>query len=170
MIEEAYLPYFITEKLYIIKEDVQKLKSEHVPVSKNESAPVMKAPTKAEPAAPAIPKVTKPTPKIHELAVWTPPLTVADRELVGKILTAIGKDIQSAHLMEGIMSFDTHFKDLICFGYDKELEVKLKQPIKLHEPLKVGEQRIIVTLTPETLHSDPASKKALWGALQKTYK
>lgn len=167
MTEDQHLPLFITEPIYLVDEgesEAQPAKDVAAPeVPKANEEPSEK---KTVTPTPTIPKIT---PKTHELAIWTPPLTSADKELLVKILLAIKKDFNAAHLMEGINSYDPHYKDLLCFGYHKELELKIGSSIAPFEPVTLKSQRVLVSVSPADLATDPAQKKRLWEALQKMF-
>ncbi|RED95612.1 hypothetical protein [Marinoscillum furvescens] len=172
MTEDQHLPLFITEPIYLVDEGAhtEEQSPAATPPSKNEEpakAPVPATPKedKATPT-PTIPKIA---PKTHELAIWTPPLTSTDKELLVKILLAIKKDFNAAHLMEGINSYDPHYKQLLCFGYHKELELKLGESIATYTPVETKGHRILVSVSPADLAADPAQKKRLWEALQKMF-
>ncbi|MEQ8470803.1 MAG: hypothetical protein RIC35_06435 [Marinoscillum sp.] len=173
MIEDSYLPFFITEELYIVEQgdSVQTTQPASIQSTSIAEDPV---PQKAEEpketlSTPSIP-ISKPTPpKVHELAIWTPPLTSNDRELLVKILGAIKKDFNQAHLMEGINNYSPHYKKLLCFGYNKELELKLGNEMTLYIPTDHASQQILCSVAPAELHSDASQKKRLWEALQKMF-
>lgn len=168
--ENNYLPLFITEELYLVKGDELTMKAQETP---SESTPVQEPTAQTQPKddkpAIATPKITTPKkeePAPHELAIWCPPLTKEDRELLSKILLAIKKDFNKAFLMEGIASYQSNYQTLICFGYHQELEFKTGQTLSPYTPLELSGQRMLASASPSDLHGDPAQKKRLWEALQ----
>lgn len=175
MTEDNYLRYFITEDIFIVKNDNNEPEVQD-PADEKPSAPAQEAPVlqqKVEEPAPPVVTPTTPKPEapasIHELAIWTPPLTSTDRELLVKILGAIKKDFNKAHLMEGINSYSPHYKTLLCFGYDKELELKLGTNLALYVPTDHASQQILCSVSPADLQADATQKKHLWEALQKMF-
>lgn len=178
MIEDQFLPYFINEPIYLIgeQEAAEPEVTAQAPEEKaQEAAPVV---PEAQAIAPspkiptATPDVTTPAPsapEVHELAIWAPPLTTEDRELLVKILAAIKQDFSKAKLMEGIAAYEPHYKRLLCFGYLKELELKLGEPVAMYEPGKIAAREVLVSVAPEALHSDRNAKGRLWTALQKMF-
>lgn len=161
MIDDQFLPYFITEEIYSVKESP-------TPTKTPETAP-------SEPTAEAvIPLQTTeiappPEEKVHELAIWTPPLTAADKVLVSNILKAIDKDLPSAYLMEGINSYKPQFKTLLCFGYQKELELKSGKSVPLYTPVTIDQRTFLTAASPADLQEDKKQKALLWEALQKLF-
>ncbi len=192
MIEDSHLPFFITEELYVLDDQTsvyEKAKEEAAPelVEKKEETP---SPIKTDQVAKAeevsqvneptaaiakkvqgIPTLPEPTPIVDNvpLAIWTPPLMKEDELLLQNILKAINQDFSKAKLMSGISAYAPNYEKLICFGYQKELELKIGKPIPLYVGTKVGDQVILVSSAPETLHSDKSQKMQLWEALQKMF-
>lgn len=160
MIEDHYLPFFITEQVYLLKEPVplESVPKESVIENVEKPTEIVQEP---------IPTI--PTPKIYDLAIWTPPLTKADRELLTKILKAIKKDFNLAFLMEGINSYQPHYRELLCFGYQKELELKLGSLAELYQPTNISDKKVLVSMAPADLQSDKNEKALLWEALQKMF-
>lgn len=160
MIDDSYLTFFITEDLYLVKEPVLEKSAPAAPVAVS------------KPAAPAIPVIAAPAPPaatVHDLAIWAPALSPADRELLTNILKAIKKDFSKAFLMEGTDSYKPHYRDLICFGYARELSSKLGSAVSVYQPVKLSEKRILLSVTPAELHADKKQKALLWEALQKMF-
>ncbi len=96
----------------------------------------------------------------------SPPLTARDKELLVKILAAINEDFEKANLMEGINAYEPHYHKLLCFGYQKELELKLENAVASYQPTKVSDRQILVSAAPADLHADKNEKGRLWTALQ----
>ena len=166
--DNDYLPLFITEDVFIVKETQQ---SGNAP-AKDVQTPASTDSKAEEPIVKPIPPAPKPKQeeqKIHELAIWTPPLTNEDKTLLTKILQAIKEDFHSAHVMEGISSYSPHYQKLLCFGYQKELELKIGQSLSLYQPSDHASQQILVSVAPSELHGDATQKKRLWEALQKMF-
>ncbi|MEQ9307023.1 MAG: hypothetical protein RJQ14_24125 [Marinoscillum sp.] len=174
MIEDDFLPFFINEDIFIVDDGTSTISLEK---PKNETTqpptPIKETSQVKEPdeaiVTPTIPKPTPSPATTHELAIWTPPLTSDDRDLLVKILAAIKKDFAKAHLMEGINSYSVHYKKLLCFGYDKELELKLGQSLERYAPTLHASQQVLCSVSPAELHADPSQKKRLWEALQKMF-
>lgn len=170
--EHNYLPLFITEEIYLIKGDevtTSQATSAYTANTPNQE-PAQVVSKVEEPApTPKLPTPEKEPEVIHELAIWCPPLTKEDRELLSKILMAIKKDLNKAHLMEGIGSYAPHYKTLLCFGYQKELELKIGESVAPYSPTEKSGNKILVSASPSDLHGDPAQKKRLWEALQKMF-
>jgi len=164
MIEDEYLPYFITEDIYLVAGDHPQPTAN--PEEATVTEPKVAAEVKPEPVAPEIPKVA---PKIHELAIWTPPLTAPDKELLVKILAAIKEDFSKAHLMQGINAYEPHYKKLLCFGYQKELELKLGSSASLYQPTEIYGRKVLVSVAPADLQINQKQKALLWEALQKMF-
>ena len=174
--EHNYLPLFITEEVYLIKgdsiptEEPQEVIQEQ-PVSKKETPPA--APTKVEePSVVPTPKISIPkkeTPVMHEMAIWCPPLSPADKDLLTKILQAIKKDINQANIMEGLEAYSPYHKNLLCFGYQNELNAKAGTSIEMYTPTQFPGKKVLTAVAPGELHSDPAQKKRLWEALQRMF-
>jgi len=169
MIDEDHLPFFITEDIYIVAGDelAESPKEEAAAPKPEPAKPLVNEPPKVY--NPPVAETPKVTPKIHELAIWTPPLTAADKELLVKILAAIKKDFNAAHLMQGINTYEPHYKTLLCFGYQKELELKIGKSVLFYDPTVVGEKKILISVAPADLHADASQKKRLWEALQKMF-
>lgn len=165
MIDEDHLPYFITEDIYLVKETSNEPAEK--PSNSTANPSVVNEPVEPVVAAPTSPPA--PEPAIHELAIWSPPLTAADKELLVKILAAIKKDFHQAYLMQGINAYEPHYKKLLCFGYQKELYLKLSKSVSFYEPTEISGREILVSVSPAELHSDPAQKKRLWEALQQMF-
>ena len=172
--EHNYLPLFITEEVYILKEDsVTEEKPQEVvqeqPIAKSEEPTSTKV---EEPAVTPTPKITIPkkeTPVMHEMAIWCPPLSPEDKDLLTKILKAIKKDINQANIMEGIEAYSPYHKNLLCFGYQDELIAKAGSAIEMYTPTQFSGKKVLTSVAPGELHSDPAQKKRLWEALQKMF-
>ncbi len=166
-IDEDHLPFFITEEIYLVNETETLEEDKQEQNEPEAEAAVAKEP---EPTY-ASPVTEQPTeiPKTHELAIWSPPLTAQDKELLVKILAAIKKDFNAAHLMQGINGYEPHFKTLLCFGYQKELEMKIGKSVLMYDPTEIADKDILVSVAPADLHGDPAQKKRLWEALQKMF-
>lgn len=165
MIEDQFLNLFITEEIFQLPEQEQEQKTisaAPAPATHN-SAPATEA---AKP--PTVPQ-PEPTPPTHALAIWTPPLTTKDRELITKILLAVNEDIRKAFLMEGIGAYQPHFEKLICFGYKKELELKLSASLDLYKPSDLAGKKVLISAEPDTLHSSREDKAKLWSALQEMF-
>jgi hypothetical protein len=167
MIDEDHLPFFITEDIYIVAED--EVATDAGTTEAIQEQPKSTAPEPQPKQQPPVPEIPKVTPKIHELAIWSPPLTAQDKDLLVKILAAIKKDFNAAHLMQGINAYEPHFKTLLCFGYQKELEMKTGKSVLMYDPTTISEKQILVSVAPADLHNDPAQKKRLWEALQKMF-
>jgi|GEM_PF-1827603 len=172
--EDEYLPFFITEDLYLL--------DEIIPESVKETPPAPVVEEKVEtPAAVVEEKVETPAtvveepptaivpPTVHDLAIWSPPLTAQDKELLVKILAAINEDFEMANLMEGINAYEPHYHKLLCFGYQKELELKLGTAVASYQPTKVSDRQILVSAAPADLHADKNEKGRLWTALQEMF-
>ncbi len=166
--DDNYLPLFITEPIYIVDEPTVSATDEKTALE-SEDHSVSKVEEPAPQPMVSVPEPKQEEPKTHELAIWTPPLTSQDKELLIKILQAIKKDFHTAHIMEEIASYSPHYKNLLCFGYGKELELKVGQQIPLFEPTHHASQHILTSVAPADLHGDPAQKKRLWEALQKMF-
>lgn len=157
MIEDNYLPLFINDELFILKD------AQTVSIKDKPEGPM---------AEPKVPESIVEEPKeelklvVHELSIWTPPLTVADKELLINILKAIKKDFHNAKLMEGIDSYESSYKQLLCFGYQKELQSKLSCNLPSYQPTAVGDKTILISVAPAELHTDKAEKGNLWKSLQ----
>ena len=163
--EDQYLPFFITEDLYLLDEIIPEAVKETPP------APVVeeKAEKKQETSVVEEPPAAIAPPTVHELAIWSPPLTAEDKELLVKILAAIKEDFKKAKLMEGINAYEPHYHKLLCFGYQKELELKLGASVPFYEPTKVSDRQILVSVAPAELHTDKNEKGRLWTALQEMF-
>lgn len=155
MIEDQYLSFFITEQLYLLKE--------LAPVQ------VLAASSKvtADLSEVKEPEPEKITPEVAELAVWTSQLTSSDKGLLANILKAMDRDPGSINIMEGINAYTPHYKSLLCFGYQKELELKTGQPGLLYEPYLASGKTHLISATLAELESDKAQKMLLWNALKK---
>lgn len=156
MIEDQFLNLFITEDIYQLPED---------PLSQKEGKPVTASAQKLE--EPPVVAIKKPV--IHSLAIWTPPLTLKDRELISNILKAVKEDITKAHIMEGIATYHPHYDKMVCFGYQKELELKLGCEIELYKPSVVTNKKILISAAPVDLHDSKNEKGRLWKALQEMF-
>lgn len=173
MIEEDYLPFFIKEDIFIMNE--AGLVTETPPAAKPVSSPesMVKEPAVEKSTPPVTtPKINVPAPTaqpLHQLAIWTPPLMKPDRELLVKILAAVKEDFNSAFVMEGIGSYSGNYKRLLCFGYQKELELKIGKKAELYAPVRIDNKEILVSAAPTDLHTDAAQKKRLWEALKVMY-
>ncbi|MFY0608377.1 MAG: hypothetical protein JXR10_16785 [Cyclobacteriaceae bacterium] len=188
MIEDSHLPFFINEDLYILKEE----KNPAEKISKDASGEVPTRSVKPSIPSPAVDKnvVNEPTPSIPKikeetktpvipeksvevekaaLAIWAPPLMKEDEVLLHNILKAIDQDFSKAKLMSGIAAYEEHYEKLLCFGYQKELELKIGKAIPLYQVTSHESQTILVSAAPEGLHSDKNEKMKLWGALQKMF-
>ncbi|MFT4833795.1 MAG: hypothetical protein ACI83W_002693 [Marinoscillum sp.] len=161
MIPDEHLSLFFTEDLYVLNEELSTTK----PVEQVEA-------TVEEPKEELVKKV-EPTPEIPEvkitvaeLAIWTPPLTEEDRVLLTKILKAIKQEMSDALVMQGINSYSPHYKKIICFGYQKELELKTGKNTLLYSLDQRGEQTILISDEPAALHQDVSKKTQLWNALK----
>ena len=166
--DDNYLPLFITEPIYLVDEPNSSAPEVQSSVETKDN-PASKVEEPAPQPIVSIPKPKPEEPKTHELAIWTPPLTSQDKELLIKILQAIKKDFHTAHVMEGIASYSPHYKNLLCFGYGKELELKVGEQISLYEPTNHASQQILTSVSPADLQGDPTQKKRLWEALQKMF-
>lgn len=170
MIDPEYLPFFIKEDLYILNEDIApQAVAEPTPIAIKPNYPSDKVENKEI----EVKKSDSPTLKktiTHSLAIWTPPLHKEDKELLVKILAAVGEDFNKVFIMEGIASYSPNYQKLICFGYQKEMELKTKVTMELYIPQKMAEKDILISASPADLHSDTAQKKRLWEALKVMYK
>lgn len=161
--EDQYLPFFITEDVFILNEPNESASASGI-ITEKTARKETKTEVVEEPSA--IP----PTPlEIHELAIWTPPLTKADRELLTNILKAIKKDFSTIFLMEGINSYQPNYHQLLCFGYHQELELKLGSRIDMYQPVTAANQKVLASVAPENLQTDKNQKALLWEALQKMF-
>lgn len=159
MIEDQFLQHFITEDIFIVEEQNYSNRKEiSSPTQANEPDP--------EPISKPDSKEPNPVNKIYDLAIWTPPLTTKDRELLINILKAIKKDFSEALLMEGIVSYQPHFKTLLCFGYQKELELKTGKQMPIYQPVELENRVFLVSALPADLHVSKNEKSRLWTALQ----
>lgn len=154
--EEQFLHLFITEEIYQLPEETLS------PPVQKEPEPV--TPKLEEPPQPAIEK-----PVIHRLAIWTPPLTTKDRELLSKILQAVNEDINKCHLMEGLAAYQPNFEKLLCFGYQKELELRAKRNFERYKPTTASGKQVLISVAPAELHDSKSEKANLWLALQEMF-
>ncbi|WP_421889531.1 hypothetical protein [Marinoscillum sp.] len=162
--EDQYLPFFITEDLYLLDEIIPES------VKETPTAPVVEEEVEThEESVVEEPPATIAPPIVHELAIWSPPLTAQDKELLVKILAAINEDFKKAKLMEGINAYEPHYQKLLCFGYQKELELKLGTTVEFYQPTKVADRQILVSAAPADLHTDKNEKGRLWTALQEMF-
>lgn len=166
MIDDHYLPYFITEEVYLVSE-----KSTSAATQSTAEQPETTTATTNEPPAPTVEEPTPVTqePEIAKLAIWAPPFTTADRDMFTKMLTAINEDFNKAKLMEGINAYDPHYEKLLCFGFQKELELKIGESIPLYSEKPLAGKRILVAVSPAELHADKKQKTLLWEALKKMF-
>jgi hypothetical protein len=162
MIEDQFLPYFITEEIYMVSERIQQDKQ----VSDENSAVNEPDPQIQKDAKDSI---ELPEERVHELAIWTPPLTTQDKAFIGKILNAIHKNMESAFVMEGVDSYKPQFKTLLCFGYQKELELKAGKSVSLYNPVTIDHRTFLTAVSPAELAADTKQKALLWEALQKVF-
>ncbi len=172
--EYNYLPLFITEEVFIVQDNEQAAAEPSAPPTVKDIAhteqPVSVGRV-AEPITPPTPKITVPKaePIIHDLAIWCPALSAEDKNLIGKILQAIHKDIHKVHVMEGADAYTTNYKTLICFGFQKELSARAGTDIVPYTPLERSGKKVLVAVAPAKLHGDATQKKRLWEALQKMF-
>lgn len=157
MIEDQFLNLFINEPIYRLSDEPLAPARETQP-----EPPILK-----EPAPPAPPVATKT--KIHSLAIWTPPLTTQDRELLTKIMKAVHENLEECYLMEGISAYEPNYQKLICFGYQQELELKTAEKFELYKPSLAADKQILVSVAPAELHESKSEKASLWKALQEMF-
>ena len=152
--KDQFLHHLIHEELFLVPQQGPQIEN------------IVEEPTAKEEMV-SRPETSEPTEKvIHELAIWSPLLTQEDRQLLVNILKAIGKGLDSVHLMEGVNQYQPNFKTLLCFGYQKELELKIGQATELYQPTQQGQQLFLVAAAPESMHANKEEKGRLWSALQ----
>lgn len=186
MIADEHLHLFITEELFLPKGSAPTEKTEPTPVAPPPVGQVA-APSSVAPAVPPTPTLPpKPTPvektsapvlpatppkpspdtRPAELAIWTAPLTPSQRELLEKILIALGKKLSDVLLLEGMESYQPNFQNLVCFGYGQNLELRAKQPIPLYQVKQIGQRKFLTAAPLSQLEMDRNEKGRLWSALK----
>ncbi len=165
MIPDEHLSLFFTEDLYVLNEELSSVQAVE-PKEAIVEEPKEELVKKAEPTPTPILEIPEVKITIAELAIWTPPLTEEDRVLLTKILKAINQEMSQALVMQGINSYSPHYKKLICFGYQKELELKTGKSTPMYTIDIRGEQTILISDEPASLHQDVSKKTQLWNALK----
>ncbi|MFL5730643.1 MAG: DNA polymerase III subunit psi [Cytophagaceae bacterium] len=90
----------------------------------------------------------------------------SQKELLGKILQAVGLNIEKIKIITGIeFPENIEAKNLISFNVVSEQTAEARK----YEVLETGSGKILLADSLAVLDTDVSRKKALWQALQKMY-
>ena len=153
MIDSDNLKHLINEEIYLINEPQYREKDEQ-PSQVKEPEGIK------EPIAQEI---------LHDLVVWTTPLSGNDKQLLSKMLDAINVNIKDTEVIEGGESFHSNYKKLLCFGYTKELGERLSKPIEEFELFETGQKSVLCAPPLSQFHSNTEFKKRLWEVLKAAF-
>ena len=150
MIDSDNLKHLINEEIYLINKPIYKEKEE--PITQVKEPESSNRPIADETQ--------------YDLVVWTTPLSENDKELLSKMLNAINFSIDDTKVIEGVDSFTSNYKKLLCFGYSKELGEHLNKSIEEFKLLETEQKSVLCAPALSQFHSNNEFKKKLWDALK----
>jgi len=159
MIDNVSLKYLIHEEIFIIKEIAPaKLETTKKVISEKQEEELVTEDSKA-----AENQKTH-----HDLVVlFEENQTSADKEMLGKLIPAIGKKYSEAKF---ILSEDwdlISYNFLIAFG---DFNLKGLPPLTINEPKTINNVSIIRTISIKKLHTDRQAKGQFWLGLKEMFK
>ena len=147
---DDFLPYFITEDLYLIKETVQVEKS-----SPSASATTPQAETDVREVAEA-PQLIAPK-EHYDIIVVTGAINEQDKVLLTKVLEAVAINITDAKLIAEAPNPTVSFAKMLVFN---------EGPSQLYTPSKTEQGEVLYSKPLSALHASREDKLQLWNALK----
>ncbi len=154
MIEDDALHLFITEEIFVVPGKATEPTSETREVERVIEEKETPAPVKAEPT---------PRPS-YTFAVIAQALPESERELLGKILAAVGQDIAAVHLAINPETIDFDYEKLLIFGDSKLTET----PSQFYVVDGPG-TKILRSKPLHVVAQSRQEKTQLWEALKKWF-
>jgi DNA polymerase III psi subunit len=140
-----YLPYFITEELYLVKENVP-------------NEPVGKDNVEKPDSNPSTEENDIQTPIHHSIIVVTGSISSEDHSLLTKVLEAVKVNIGDTHLLTTAPEMHITFDKMMVFD-DNATQAR-------YEPSPTKQGDVLYSRSLSSLHSSKEEKIKLWNALK----
>lgn len=142
---DHFLPYFITEDLYLINEPKTTYTKEQPEAVTSQEKSIPDDPIKE--------------PKHHPIVVISGSMSAEDQTLLTKVLEAVSVKITDVHILE-----NTAFLSGITF--DKMLVFQQTKDKALYSPAKSSQGEVLYSKPLAQLHTSREDKLLLWNALK----
>ena len=147
-----FLPYFITEELYLVKDSTIDPPQTEKIVEQSGIAPAPSPSTDAE----------KPVSIHHPLIIVSAPMNTMDHSLLSKVLRAVNHHIDEVEIVETMPTAKVTFDKMLVFLPASN------QP--LYQPYQTDQGEQLHAAPLSTFHDNQQEKLKLWNALKSWFK